>query len=404
MSALELVLATGVALCAAAVLYAYLGYPVMVWSLSRWFGNRRSAPAVPNERLPSVSLLIVAHNEEAEIEKRIVNALALDYPREKLEVVVASDGSTDRTNEIVCRYLDRGVRLLAYPERRGKAAVLNSAFAELRNEIVILSDANTYTAAESARSLASWFADPEVGVVCGRLILTDPRTGGNVDSLYWKYETFLKKCESRLGALLGSNGGIYAIRKSLFQGIPNDTIVDDFVIPLLARKRTGCQIVYDKNASATEETPETIAAEFRRRSRIGAGGFQSIGRLRGLLHPRHGWVAFTFWSHKVLRWLCPFFLIGAFAANAALAAFGNPLFVGMLLAQVGFYTTAVLANWLPARPRCLRVFRLATMFTMMNAALLVGFFRWLFGTQKGVWKRTERSPGAPVTGLPEVVG
>jgi cellulose synthase/poly-beta-1,6-N-acetylglucosamine synthase-like glycosyltransferase len=225
-------------------------------------------------------------------------------------------------------------------------------------------------------------------VVCGRLVLTDPATGRNVDSLYWKYETFLKKCESRLGALLGSNGGIYAIRRSLFRGIPNDTIIDDFVIPLSAREATGCRIVYDRDAVACEVTPETIGSEFRRRSRIGAGGFQAIGLLRGLLSPHHGWVGFTFWSHKVLRWLCPFFLVGALALNLCLIE--QPVYFGLFLAQLGFYAASVLAYYLPARPRSLRYLKVGTMFTMMNAALLVGFFRWLTGGQKGAWQRTER--------------
>jgi cellulose synthase/poly-beta-1,6-N-acetylglucosamine synthase-like glycosyltransferase len=227
-----------------------------------------------------------------------------------------------------------------------------------------------------------------VGVVCGRLVLTDPATGRNVDSLYWKYETFLKKCESRLGALLGSNGGIYAVRRSVVEPIPNNTIVDDFVLPLRAKLRTGCDIVYDRDAVACEETPEKLRSEFRRRSRIGAGGFQSIGLLGRLLHPRNGWVAFTFLSHKILRWVCPFLLIGALAGNLLLLdhEFGRAL----LLAQAGFYALAVAGAWLPTRPKPLRFVRLATMFLTMNAALFVGFFRWLKGVRGGAWERTAR--------------
>src|SRR5262249_38664493 len=158
----------------------------------------------------------------------------------------------------------------------GKAATLNAAFAELAGDIVLLSDANTFTDATAARNIVRWFADPRVGVVCGRLVLTDPATGGNADSLYWRYETFLKECEGRLGALPGATGGIYAFRRGLYAPIPDDTIVDDFVIPLAAKLRTGCAIVYDRDAVAREETAPDVRAEFRRRSRIGAGGFQSI--------------------------------------------------------------------------------------------------------------------------------
>src|SRR5262245_28134456 len=293
------------------VAYAYFGYPVLILLASRLFGREPDRPEVPDKDLPTISLLIAAYNEEAEIGRRIENALETDYPADKYEIVVASDGSSDRTNEIVRGYERFGVRLLAFPVRRGKATVLNDAIPQPLGAGVRLADANTFTHATAAQRLAGWFRDPKVGVVCGRLVLTDPATGKNVDSLYWKYETFLKKCEGRLGALLGANGAIYAIRKTLFQGIPGNTIVDDFVIPLLARERSGCRIVYDKEAVAVEETPARLKSEFHRRTRIGAGGFQSIGMLFRLLSPRNGWTSFTFASHKILRWLCPFALLAA---------------------------------------------------------------------------------------------
>jgi len=375
----------------ALVVYAYVGYPVLVWMLARVFGRERVRPEVTDADLPTLSLLIAAYNEEAEIGRRIENALELDYPADKLEIVIASDGSTDRTNEIVRGYERFGVKLLAFEKRRGKATVLNDAIPAVSGAIVMLSDANTFMHASAAGRLAAWFQDPNIGVVCGRLVLTDPSTGKNVDSLYWKYETFMKKCESRLGALLGSNGAIYAIRKSLFQGIPTNTIIDDFVIPLLARQRSGCRVIYDREAVATEETPAKLTSEFHRRTRIGAGGFQSMVWLRGLLNPRHGWVSFTFLSHKILRWLCPFALLIALLANLALCRY--PAFMGLFVAQVLFYAVALTAGWLPKGPRILRYPRLATMFTMMNAALLIGFFRWLRSGQSAAWKRTERTPG-----------
>src|SRR4029079_12592565 len=143
----------------------------------------------------------------------------------------------------------------------------------LRGEIVLLSDANTFTDVDALRRIVRWFADPQVCGVCGRLVLTDPATGQNVDSLYWRYETYLKRCEGRLGALLGANGGIYAVRPSCFNPIPANTIVGGLVLPLQAKLRTGCEIVYDPEAVANEETPSNIKSEFRRRARIGAGGF-----------------------------------------------------------------------------------------------------------------------------------
>jgi cellulose synthase/poly-beta-1,6-N-acetylglucosamine synthase-like glycosyltransferase len=378
------------------VAYAYLGYPLVIWLLSRWFGRRVDAPVASEDDLPTITLLIAAYNEEAEIDKRIQTALMMDYPAGKLEIVVASDGSTDATPALVRRYAPCGVRFLDYPRRRGKAAVLNAAFAQVKGEIVLLSDANSHIDPDAPRLIARWFRDPEVGVVCGRLVLTDPLSGANVDSLYWKYETFLKKCEGRLGALLGANGAIYAIRRDLFVPIPNETIVDDFIIPLFAKLRSGCAIVYERRAVAREETPPTIRSEFQRRSRIGAGGFQSIGLLWKFLHPRHGWVAFTFLSHKICRWLCPFFLVSLMASNLLLLCGDEPFYQRALFAQAGFYLASLVTAFVPARTRLIKPLRLATMFTGMNAALLVGFWRWLRGSQNAAWQRTMRLAKADV--------
>jgi cellulose synthase/poly-beta-1,6-N-acetylglucosamine synthase-like glycosyltransferase len=382
-------LETALAVCLGVVFFAYLGYPALVFALSRLFGRRPVPPAVEGADLPTISLLIAAYNEEVDIEARVRNALALQYPLGKLEVVIASDGSTDATNDIVRRFADRGVRLIAYPENRGKTTVLNRSVPRLAGDIVVLSDANTMMAPDAALRLAAWFADPGVGVVCGRLVLTDPRTGRNADGLYWKYETFLKKCESRLGALLGSNGAIYAIRKALFPVVRPGTLIDDFVIPLEARRNSGCRIVYDEQAVAHEETAPSVHAEFRRRVRIGAGGFQSIGMLWRLLLPTNGWVALTFLCHKILRWACPFFLLGALGANALLL--GRPGAAEVMLAQLGFYALAAAGHCLPRRPGFLKLFRLPTMFVTMNLALFFGFFRWARGGNNGTWRRTDRT-------------
>jgi cellulose synthase/poly-beta-1,6-N-acetylglucosamine synthase-like glycosyltransferase len=373
--------------CVALIVYAYAFYPIVVWGLSRLFGRLATSPALAEDDLPSVTLLIAAYNEEQVIAPRIENALALDYPADRLEVVIASDGSSDATARIVSAFEDRRVRLLQSPLRRGKATVLNAAFRHVRGDIVLLSDANTFTDRSALRHIARWFENPRVGIVCGQLVLTDPATGRNVDGLYWRYETFLKRCEGRLGGLLGANGAIYAIRRSSFAGIWSDTIVDDFVIPLVTRLRSGCEIVYDEDAVAYEETPHDFSTEFSRRSRIGAGGFQSIIRLRGLLNPKQGWTAFTFFSHKLLRWLCPFLLIAAFVTNLALI--GVPLYQLTMTVQVLGYGLALLGLATGTRAG-FRPLRLATMFTAMNAALLVGFWRWASGGQQGIWQRTAR--------------
>src|SRR5215217_6625141 len=257
----------------------------------------------------------------------------------------------------------------SWSSRRGAAAVLNLVIPGLRGEIVVLSDANTFFDPAAARRFVAWFRDHTVGVVVGRLVLIDSSTGRNVDGLYWKYETFLKQMDARLNALVGANGAIYALRRTLFAPMPDATLVDDLVLPLLIRLRTGRDIVYDSGIVACEETPANLGAEFRRRSRIGAGGFQSLHVLWRLLSPAHGWIAFTFASHKVLRWICPFLLLGALACNAVLLEHGS-VYRSALFAQGLLYVTAAAGVMAPGTGTGVRLLRLATLFTSMNLALL----------------------------------
>lgn len=389
MTRLETVAAVVFWTCAALIVYAYAVYPLLIWALARSFGREGRVPAdLDDDALPTASLLIAAYNEAAVIEERLRNAMELDYPTGKLEILVGTDGCKDRTAELVRGVAGPNVRLMEFTENRGKATVINELALAAKGTILLPSDANTMNDPQAARRLVRWFGDPKIGAVCGKLALTDAKTGRNVDGLYWKYENFLKRCEGRLGALLGANGAIYAIRKSLHEPIPARTIVDDFVIPLLAKIRTGCVILYDGEAIAHEETAPSVGSEFHRRARIGAGGFQAIGMLWRLLNPLRGWVAFTFVSHKVLRWLCPFFMIGALIAPALL--WKHPLYLGLLLAQVVFYLISTVAMLAPAEARLPKLVKLMAMFTSMNAALLVGFWRWLRGRQRANWKRTDR--------------
>jgi cellulose synthase/poly-beta-1,6-N-acetylglucosamine synthase-like glycosyltransferase len=374
-------------LCAAATVYTYLVYPALIYAMSRLFGRVPKPPA-PAPPLPTAALVIAAHNEAPILQDRVRNALETDYPPDRFRVVIASDGSDDETARICAGFGDR-VQTFLFPTRRGKAATLEDAIGRTSADIIILSDANTFMETDAVGLLARWFQDPRVGAVCGRLVLTDPATGRNADGLYWRYETFLKSCEARLGALLGANGAIYAIRRELVTPIPANTIVDDFVIPLAAKLRTSCRLVYEPLAIAHEESAPTLRAEFGRRVRIGVGGWQSLATLWPLLMPHYGWTALALWSHKVLRWACPFMLAGSLAAAAALAA--QPLFAALALVQALFHLICIVAATGPTRRS--RVLRLCGMFFAMNLALLFGFARWIRGVHTGAWRRTVRSAG-----------
>jgi cellulose synthase/poly-beta-1,6-N-acetylglucosamine synthase-like glycosyltransferase len=373
------------------VAYVYLGYPLLIWLLARCFGRRELPPAA-TEPCPTVSLLICALNEESCIAERVLNGLDQDYPADRLQVVVASDGSTDRTAEIVreiaLKFPGRVV-LHDFSKRRGKATALNTVIPMLETELVVLSDANTCFDRHTVRNLARWFERPDIVAVCGQLLLRDPATGRNVDSVYWRYENFLKNCEAAVGALLGANGAVYALRRHEYVPIPADSIIDDFLIPLQMKLQTGGRLVYDAEAVAVEETPPEIADEFRRRVRIGAGGFQSLCRLWPLLLPSAGMTALAFLSHKVLRWVTPLFLVVALLANALLLG-QQPVYRLLFALQVAFYTAAAIGHFVPGHSTAPRLLRLTTLFTSMNVALAFGFGRWLRGTQRPTWHRTAR--------------
>ena len=372
------------------ILYAWVIYPVLVWVLARLASKRSGSSSIGDAEFdwPMVSLVIAAYREESVILERLNNAIMLDYPLDRLQILIGCDGDEDLTGELVGNYADDRVRLLQYPERRGKASVLNDSVPQAMGDIIVFSDANTNMKPDALKKLVGHFADSDVGGVCGQLVLTDPLTGRNVDGIYWSFENFLKRSEAKLGALLGVNGAIYAIRRELFSPIPANTIVDDFLIGMrihLQRRK----LVYEPNALANEETAPTISGEFNRRVRIGAGNFQSLGWLAPLLNPKRGAIAVTFFSHKVMRWLCPVFLLAALISNIFLI---EDLFYSRTLAlQIVFYVISMAGLKIGPGPGWTKLLRLPAMFVAMNVALLFGFFRLISTSQSGTWKRTERS-------------
>jgi cellulose synthase/poly-beta-1,6-N-acetylglucosamine synthase-like glycosyltransferase len=349
-------------------IYVYFGYPMLLWALQAVF--RASRDTLPAE--PTVSLLVAAYNEAAVIADKIRNSLAIDYPANKLEVVIASDGSTDATAEIVRSFVgDRfggRVRLLNFEINRGKTAMLNDAIPQLRGEIVAFSDASSMVSPDSLRTLVQSFSDPRVGAASGvyRLLKKDHARLGSQEDLYWKYETFLKVQEARLGAFTGAHGSLYAIRHALYPFPSANTINDDFTIPMRILEH-GHRVAYEPAAVAFEEAHEMEG--FSRRVRITAGNIEQLREIKKLIWPPRPFVLFCLFSHKTGRLLVPLFMLVALVTNIVLR--GQFPYNWLLFGQVLFYGLAVLGIRFSLKPKALR---LPYYFCMINSAL----FAWIY--------------------------
>jgi cellulose synthase/poly-beta-1,6-N-acetylglucosamine synthase-like glycosyltransferase len=365
---------------AIAIIWSYAIYPLLLALVPVWRQQQRHDPA----DWPSVSVLISVYNEEKHIQTRIENLLALDYPSDKLEILIGSDGSTDRTNELVRTFPDARVKLYTFEERGGKPSVLNRLVPQAHGELLVFSDANAMFGSDTLRKLARHFADPQIGGVCGKLVFHGDNSETD-EGPYWKLETYLKTRESALDSCLGANGAIYTIRKSCWPGIPDNAFVDDFVIGMRVRE-AGHRVIYDTEAVATEELPQSVGHEMTRRIRIGAGDFQALFLCWRSLLPWRGFYSIAFWSHKVLRWFAPFLMITALVSNAAMLS--HPLFAVLLTLQLAFYGLAFLGAFV--RRRKIILFSAPCYFVTINLALLFGFFRFITGTQQAAWKRTAR--------------
>lgn len=362
---------------AAIPVYAYFGFPVILVLLALVI--RRRVYRAPCE--PTVSLLIPAYNEADVIEAKIRNSLDLDYPADRLEIVIASDGSKDGTAELAEKHADgKRIRVLAFPVNRGKIATLNEAVRHCRGDIVVFSDAAAFLYRDAVRTLVTNFADPQVGAVSGRytVVKAEDVAIGKSEDFYWKYETFLKKKESEIASILGGHGHLHAIRRELYPFPPPGTINDDYVIPVsvLARQYRA---VYEPAAVVYEEAHEM--AGFGRRVRIMAGNFQQLREIRGILRPFRPLPVFFFLSHKGSRLLVPFAMVTALAANLFLLR--SPLYLVLFWIQVAFYGMALLGTVWKLRPKTLL---LPFYFCMINAATFFGAYHALTSRRRMAWK------------------
>lgn len=362
------------------LVYTYAGYPLAAWFLARLFGRE----PVREPITPRVSLLIPAYNEEAHLEAKLRNSLALDYPKDRLEIIVASDGSTDRTEAIARRFHAQGVRLHAFHDRLGKAAILTRMVPLLRGDVAVFSDASSELDPHALRALVRNFADPAVGCVSGLYRLRgsgDLRAQG--EGLYWRYETFIKRQESRLRSILGAHGACYAIRKPLFPGLRGESINDDYLIPMQIVAQ-GFRAVYEPCALAWEREVVSVEGEFVRRLRIAVGNCQQIVALRGLLDPRRGWVAFCFLSHKVLRTLAPLVMLALLLGSVWLPQPWGALVPAL---QAAFYASAGLGYLCQRQGWAIRGLALPLYFCLGNLAMLAGVLSYCLRRPHPAWGR-----------------
>jgi cellulose synthase/poly-beta-1,6-N-acetylglucosamine synthase-like glycosyltransferase len=369
--------------------YAYVGYPLCI-TLVGLVRNKRVRKDPQFE--PAVTFIIPAHNEERVIREKIENSLAIDYPSEKLGVVVVSDASTDGTDAIVSQYASRGVKLERLPTRGGKTHALNAVVPRTDTDVVVLCDANVMFDRHAIRRLVSNFADAEVGCVCGRKIYRNscPAATAKGERLYWKLEEYLKRCESLSGSVAGADGAIYAIRRELFRPV-RDELSDDFLISLNVYTQ-GYRIVSEPHALAFESTTTVAAEEFRRKNRIVSTAIRTLLRHTHLLCPFHsGLMAWRIWSHKVLRWMVPLFLLVFAVSLATLVTRGSYVWLGV--ATGAFLIAGMVGGLLQLVGRRSRFFGLPFYFLLVNTAALVGWVRFLAGRVQPIWNKAESSRG-----------
>jgi cellulose synthase/poly-beta-1,6-N-acetylglucosamine synthase-like glycosyltransferase len=362
-------------------IYSYFGYACIAIFISIFTNNIVKKADI----YPTVTLLITAYNEQKHIARKIENSLSLDYPKDKLEIIVASDGSTDATESIVSTFADRGVHLIRVEGRVGKTECQNLAVKQARGDILVFSDATTRYDRNAIQKLVRNYNDPTVGAVTGAFKYQLPKDSqfglGNV--LYWEYEKFLKKLQTRIRTLTGASGCIYSVRRALYQSLPPD-IISDLVEPL-AIVAKGYRVVFEPEALAYEDTTVKYGHEFEMRIRVISRGMHGFLFMRKLLNPaKYGIVSFQIFSHKILRWFAPFFLILIFMLNIFLIE--KSIFQICLAVQILFYLSAFIGYLMNRKNKKSKTFTIPFYFCLINIAALIAFLRVLFGHKTIKWE------------------
>lgn len=386
------------------VFYTYLGYGILLWILVKIKQMFHPAPnenadgasktSGLSEALPEVTLFITAYNEEKVVDGKMKNCHELDYPKDKLKIVWVTDGSNDHTNDKLKEYADATV--LFMPERKGKTAAMNRGMRFVTTPIVVFTDANTFINNQAIREIVNCFNNPKVGCVAGEKRVDMNSAAGAAaggEGLYWKYESFLKKLDYQLYSAIGAAGELFAIRTSLYEEMPADTLLDDFILSLRITMKKYI-IAYCDTAYALESGSADMKEEEKRKVRISAGGLQSIYRLSALLNPlRYGVLSFQYISHRVLRWsVTPVALFLLFPLNVILAIYsGNSLpYIILLLLQILFYIAGFYGYYLSTRSVKNKLLYIPYYFLFMNINVIKGFF-YLKRHKGGAWEKARRA-------------
>jgi len=372
------------------VLNSFIFYPLVVYFLSKKNSGRITIHGFE----PTISVLIAAYNEEKVIEDRIKNIVALNYDHSKIEVFIGSDLSSDRTNEILLEYQKEYSWLKVYlsQERMGKAGILNELIKQANNEIVVFTDANTNFNQDALKNIIEDFADENVGGVCGRLILIDDeqsKSEGVEETEYWKYETLIKKAEGRCGTLLAANGGIFAIRKNLYEVIPTENAVTDDLFVSLSVVSKGYKFTYCNDAVAYENTGKDLSEEYKRKVRFGATNFQTLLQFKKLLWDKNKFLSYAFFSHKVSRWILPGLLIFLFFVSYFLIDI-NQIAKKIFYLQLVIYLLALCGYLLSIIKKRILIFSLPYFFVVSNIAIAEGFIKFIRKKHSVIWESTQR--------------
>ena len=391
--------------CFSIVLYTYVGYGLLLWLLTLPAKKNKQTSILEEEALPHVSFIIAAYNEEDYIIAKIKNSLALDYPPEKLTIFFVTDGSNDRTTQLIESFPHHGEPKIISAfkaERAGKNAAIDRIMPLITSPIVVFSDANTMVNSSALRNIVRHYLNPRVGGVAGEKRIQVDKEGGSAASsgegLYWKYESWLKQRDADFHTCIGAAGELFSIRTSLYEPVPADSITEDFMLSMSVNEK-GFTMAYEPEAYAVESSSADVSEEMKRKVRIAAGGIQAFFRLMHLLNPfRYGKLSFQYLSHRVMRWIfAPLALPVLFFSNIYLSLTGNHLYILLMAGQLSFYLLAFVGYLLRKRKITFNVLFAPYYFCLMNYGMYAGGLRYFSGRQNPVWEKSKRAgQGLPI--------